>query len=71
MHVAGFAPGDDSRILTIGVEDNTVRVWDVSAPGIRRRSLALSKLSAAELLELAYASIPVQKDTGFRSADPP
>lgn len=69
--VAGFAPGDDSRILTIGVEDNTVRVWDVSAPGMRSPSLALSELSAAELLELAYASIPVQKDTGFRSADTP
>lgn len=30
-----------------------------------------SELSAAELLELAYASIPVQKDAGFRSADTP
>ncbi len=64
VRVAGFAPGDDSRILTIGVEDNTVRVWDVSDPGMRSRSLALTELSAAELLELAHASVPVQYRLG-------
>jgi hypothetical protein len=60
VSVEGFAPRDDSRILTIGRDDHSVRVWDVSAPGGRSRALALSELGADGLLGLARSKIPIQ-----------
>jgi WD40 repeat protein len=71
VRVEGFAPGDDARLLTIGVDDRTVRVWDVSAPGKRSRSLGLAGLSEDDLLDLARAKVPVRRDAAPRPADRP
>jgi WD40 repeat protein len=68
-YITGFAPGDESRILTIGMEDNTVRIWDVSNPGTRIESLVLSDSSDTELLEFAQSKVPIQIDVPPHSAD--
>ncbi|MEJ2153830.1 MAG: TIR domain-containing protein [Desulfobacteraceae bacterium] len=57
--VVGFAPGDSSKILTIGSEDHTVRIWDISSPADRTASMKLGKLSPQELLDVARANLPI------------
>jgi WD40 repeat protein len=58
--IAGIAPHNDLHVLTIGLDDHTVRIWDISAPGRREASLSLPELSdGAELLALARRSLPV------------
>lgn len=60
IRVEGFAPGNSSRILTIGQEDNTVRVWDISSLRDRTGSLGIAELSASELLDVARANLPIR-----------
>lgn len=58
-----FAPDDDTRILTIGRDDHTVRVWDI-ASWVDNSNLATPTLaSVPELLELARQRRPVRGST--------
>jgi hypothetical protein len=54
-----FAPRDNTRLLTIGVEDNTVRIWDV-AHFLKANNDKGPVLSLDELRKQARTRLPIR-----------
>ena len=53
IRIADIAPDNDLHVLTIGDDDQSVRLWDISVFGQRKKSLSLAELTGPELLALA------------------